>query len=44
MFREIVAFSRREPPQAAEQYRQLLTSIELPLTAGSELPAGALRC
>jgi DNA-binding transcriptional LysR family regulator len=44
LFREIVAFSRREPTQPARQYRELLTSIELPLTAGHDLPAGALRC
>ncbi|MFF3571955.1 LysR family transcriptional regulator [Nocardia jiangxiensis] len=44
LFREIVAFSRREPTPPAEQYRHLLASSELPLTAGHGLPAGALRC
>lgn len=44
VFREIVAYSRREPMDLVTQYRDLLLSIELPLTAGDELPVGSLRC
>ncbi|MEU1550340.1 LysR family transcriptional regulator [Nocardia sp. NPDC005745] len=44
VYREIVAYSRSAPTQLAERFRDLLTSLELPLTAPTELPEGALRC
>ncbi|MGK8507099.1 LysR family transcriptional regulator [Nocardia asiatica] len=44
VYREIVAYSRSTPTQLAQRYRDLLTSLELPLTSATELPAGALRC
>lgn len=44
VFRELVAFSRNQPSQLAEQYRNMLTSVELPLTAGHDLPPDALCC
>ncbi|WP_327256510.1 LysR family transcriptional regulator [Streptomyces sp. NBC_01244] len=44
VFRELVAFSRKQPSQLAEDYRNMLTSAELPLTAGRELPPDALCC
>ncbi|MBF6180041.1 LysR family transcriptional regulator [Nocardia otitidiscaviarum] len=44
VFREIVAYSRREPTGAVAEYRDLLLSVGLPLTRGDELPAGAVRC
>ncbi|MFJ2830553.1 LysR family transcriptional regulator [Streptomyces sp. NPDC087263] len=43
-FRELVAFSRKQPSQLAEEYRTMLTSAELPLVAGHELPPDALCC
>lgn len=42
-FRELVVFSRKAPSQLAGRYRDMLTSLELPLTAEGELPEGALR-
>ncbi|MDT7724578.1 MAG: hypothetical protein QOI21_1154 [Actinomycetota bacterium] len=42
VFRELVAFSRKQPSQLAEQYRNTLISVELPLTARHELPTDAL--
>lgn len=42
-FRELVAHSRRHPSQAAERYRDMLTALELPLLAESDLPEGAVR-
>jgi len=44
VFRELVAFSRNRPSQPAEEYRNMLTSAELPLTAGQDLPPNALCC
>ncbi|MEU1995542.1 LysR family transcriptional regulator [Nocardia gamkensis] len=44
VYREIVAYSRSTPTQLAQRYRDLLASLELPLTAAEKLPAGALRC
>lgn len=44
VFRELVAFSRKQPSPLAEQYRDTLTLAELPLTGGHELPPDALRC
>ncbi|MBF6228827.1 LysR family transcriptional regulator [Nocardia abscessus] len=44
VYREIVAYSRGTPTQLAQRYRDLLTSLELPLTSVKELPPGALRC
>jgi DNA-binding transcriptional LysR family regulator len=44
VFRELVAFSRQRPSQLAERYRDMLTSTELPLTAGADLPPDALCC
>jgi len=41
-FRELVVFSRKLPSQLAERYRDLLTSVELPLTARRDLPEGAV--
>ena len=43
-FRELVVYSRKLPSQLAERYRDMLTSLELPLTAEQDLPEGALRC
>ncbi|MFF4724142.1 LysR family transcriptional regulator [Streptomyces mirabilis] len=43
-FRELVAYSRRHPSQLAERYRDMLTSLELPLTAQEDLPEDAVRC
>ncbi|MFD4530250.1 LysR family transcriptional regulator [Streptomyces sp. NPDC058470] len=43
-FRELVAFSRKQPSRLAEEYRTMLTSAELPLLAGHELPPDALCC
>lgn len=43
-YRELVAYSRDQPPQLAARYRDLLASIELPLTPADELPDDALRC
>jgi DNA-binding transcriptional LysR family regulator len=42
-FRELVVFSRKLPSQLAERYRDMLTTLELPLTAERDLPEGALR-
>ncbi|WP_328484223.1 hypothetical protein OHS71_40115 [Streptomyces sp. NBC_00377] len=42
-FREVVVFSRKPPSPSAERYRDMLTSLELPLTAEQDLPEGALR-
>ncbi|MEU2265649.1 hypothetical protein ABZ568_04215 [Streptomyces olindensis] len=42
-FRELVVFSRKQPSQLAERYRDLLTSVELPLTTERGLPEGAVR-
>ncbi|MFF4117952.1 LysR family transcriptional regulator [Streptomyces sp. NPDC001714] len=42
-FRELVVFSRKVPSQLAERYRDMLTTVELPLTAERDLPEGALR-
>lgn len=42
-FRELVLFSRKHPSQLAERYRDMLTSVELPLTAERDLPEGAVR-
>ena len=42
-FRELVVFSRKHPSQLAERYRDMLTTLELPLTAERDLPEGALR-
>jgi hypothetical protein len=42
-FRELVVFSRKLPSQLAERYRDMLTSLELPLTAEQDLPEGAIR-
>lgn len=44
VFRELVAFSRKQPSQLAERYRDTLTLADLPLTGGHELPPDALRC
>lgn len=44
VFREIVAYSRQEPPALARRYRELLGEIELPLTREDDVPARALRC
>ncbi|MFE9324278.1 LysR family transcriptional regulator [Nocardia sp. NPDC052278] len=44
VYREIVAYSRSAPTQLAQRYRDLLVSLELPLTAARDLPADALRC
>nr|WP_245671033.1 hypothetical protein [Nocardia amamiensis] len=44
VYREIVACSRSAPTQLAQRYRDLLVSLELPLTAATDLPADALRC
>ncbi|MEX1651901.1 hypothetical protein ABZ960_01725 [Streptomyces pseudovenezuelae] len=41
-FRELVVFSRKLPSQLVERYRDLLTSVELPLTARRDLPEGAV--
>ncbi|MGW2524405.1 LysR family transcriptional regulator [Streptomyces sp. NPDC001617] len=43
-YRELVAYSRRHPSQLAERYRDMLTSLELPLTAQEDLPEDAVRC
>ncbi|MFF7309062.1 hypothetical protein [Streptomyces sp. NPDC008137] len=42
-FRELVVFSRKPTSQPAERYRDMLTSLELPLTAERDLPEGAVR-
>ncbi|MFE6620008.1 hypothetical protein [Streptomyces sp. NPDC057740] len=42
-FRELVVFSRDTPSHLAERYRDMLTSLELPLTAERDLPEGAVR-
>jgi DNA-binding transcriptional LysR family regulator len=44
VFRELVVFSRKQPTRLAEQYRNMLTSVELPLAARHELPPDALCC
>lgn len=44
VFRELVAYSRKQPSQLAEKYQNMLTSAQLPLTARHELPPGALCC
>jgi DNA-binding transcriptional LysR family regulator len=44
VFRELVVFSRKQPTRLAEQYRNMLTSVELPLAAKQELPPDALSC
>ncbi|MFF7163748.1 hypothetical protein ACFZBP_20705 [Streptomyces sp. NPDC008086] len=36
-------FSRDTPSQLAERYRDMLTSLELPLAAERDLPEGAVR-
>ncbi|MFE9763953.1 LysR family transcriptional regulator [Streptomyces sp. NPDC005808] len=43
-FRELVAFSRKQTSQLAEEYRDMLSSAELPLVAGRDLPPGATCC
>ncbi|MFD7323326.1 LysR family transcriptional regulator [Streptomyces sp. NPDC059875] len=43
-YRELVSYSRKHPSQLAERYRDLLTSLELPLIAEGDLPEGAVRC
>ncbi|MFC9841854.1 LysR family transcriptional regulator [Streptomyces sp. NPDC060223] len=43
-FRELVAFSRKQPSRLAEEYRDMLTSAQLPLVAGRDLPPDALCC
>jgi DNA-binding transcriptional LysR family regulator len=42
-YRELVAYSRKHPSPLAERYRTMLTSLELPLIAGGDLPDGAVR-
>lgn len=44
IYREIVAFSRSRPTQLAQRYRDLLTSMELPLAVRDDLPTDALCC
>ena len=39
VFREIVAYSRQDPPALARRYRELLSEIELPLTREGDVPA-----
>jgi len=43
LFRELVVYSRKLPSQLSARYRDMLTSLELPLTAEQDLPEGALR-
>jgi DNA-binding transcriptional LysR family regulator len=43
-YRELVAYSRKHPSQLAERYRDLLTSLELPLIAEADLPEGSVHC
>ncbi|WP_105967732.1 LysR family transcriptional regulator [Streptomyces geranii] len=42
-YRELVTFSRKHPSQLAARYQDMLTSLELPLTAEQDLPPGAFR-
>ena len=42
-FRELAVFSGKLPSQLAERYRDMLTSVELPLSAERDLPEGAVR-
>ncbi|MGI5461144.1 LysR family transcriptional regulator [Streptomyces sp. CA-249302] len=42
-YRELVAYSRKHPSQLADRYRDMLTSVELPLMAEGDLPVGAVR-
>ncbi|MEU9449900.1 LysR family transcriptional regulator [Streptomyces sp. NPDC048277] len=44
LFRELVVFGRKLPSQLAGRYQDMLTSLELPLTAERDLPEGAIRC
>ena len=44
VFRELVVYSRKQPSQLARRYWDMLTSLELPLTAERDLPEAALRC
>ncbi|MFG3719238.1 LysR family transcriptional regulator substrate-binding protein [Streptomyces massasporeus] len=41
-FRELVVYSRKTASQVAERYRDMLTSLELPLAAERDLPEGAV--
>ncbi|MDW4907706.1 LysR family transcriptional regulator [Streptomyces sp. ADMS] len=43
-YRELVAYSRKQPSQLAERYRDMLTTVALPLIAEGDLPKGAVRC
>ncbi|NNN29136.1 LysR family transcriptional regulator [Streptomyces sp. S3(2020)] len=43
-YRELVAYSRKHPSQLAQRYRDMLTSVELPLIAEGDLPEGTVHC
>jgi DNA-binding transcriptional LysR family regulator len=42
-YRELVLYSRKHPAQLAQCYWDMLVSLELPLSAERDLPAGAVR-
>jgi len=44
VFRELVTYSREDPSVLAAQYRDLLHTIELPLTPADQLPPDCLVC
>lgn len=44
VFRELVVYSRTHPSPLAQRFWDLITSLELPLTAEDDLPQAALRC
>lgn len=44
LFRELVIYGRKRPSALAERYRDMLVSLDLPLTAEADLPGSAWRC